>query len=168
LIIRAQEGDSSAFYLLIDQNKEKLYRIAYSYLKNEVDSLEAIQEVTYRAYIKLKNLREPKFFDTWLVKILINYCNDELKRLKRTILKELDISQASESTNIVDRQIILEALDRLDPKYQTVIILKYFNDLTIEDTAKLLNRPIGTVKTWLNKALTDLRKTLKKEGEANV
>ena len=64
LVVAAKQGDDEAFYMLIDENKAQLYKIAYSYMKNEVDVLEAIQETTYKAYMKIRKLREPKYFST--------------------------------------------------------------------------------------------------------
>lgn len=166
LISKAKSGDDHAFYELITMNKEKLYKIAFSYLRDETDSLEAIQEVTYRAYTKLNKLKEPKFFSTWLIKILINYCTDELKRRKRTVFKPVE----DHPTNELDKDArydLEQAVDQLDTKYKTVIILKYYQDLTITDIAAILERPEGTIKTWLNKALKELRKGLREDGEFN-
>ena len=162
LVIASQEGDDNAFYELMKLNKVKLYKIAYTYLKNEEDALEAIQETTYRAYTKLKKLKEPKYFKTWLVRILINYCFDELKRQKKCLpmLNDKEISQ--EMNN--DRLDMEWAIDKLLPKYRDIIILKYFEDLRIQDIALILECPEGTVKTWLNKALNDLRIILREGG----
>lgn len=166
LVIAAQEGDDEAFYQLISENKVKLYKIAFSYLKNEEEALEAMQETTYRAYIKIKKVKEPKYFNTWLVRIMINYCFDELKRQKKCLpmLKEQEISQEMNSEKIE----IEWAIDRLQPKYRDVIVLKYFEDLRIQDIALVLECPEGTVKTWLNKALIELRNNLREGGVIDV
>lgn len=162
LVMASQNGDDEAFYLLIDANKEKLYRISFSYLRNEGDSVEAIQEVTYKAYTQIKKLKEPKYFDTWLIRILINYCLNELKRRKRTIFKIIELKTVEDNT---ERLSVEEALETLDQKYQTIIILKYFNDLTIHEIAEIMNRPEGTIKTWLHNALLKLRLYFGKDGE---
>ncbi len=164
LVLAAKKGDDHSFYQLMESNKIKLYKMAYSYLRNEIDSLEAIQETTFRAYKKLRSLKDPKYFNTWIVRILINYCMDELKRRKRTIVK--DVETAVNSNMNMNKIEIEQALDYLQTKYQTVIILKYFQDLTIHDIADLLKRPEGTIKTWLNKALKELRKYLGEDGES--
>ena len=83
LLRAAKRGDEEAFYALMSSQKERLYRIAYAYLKNEDDALEAIQETTYRAWKTFGRLREAKLFPTWIVRILLNCCNDEWKRRKR-------------------------------------------------------------------------------------
>lgn len=87
LVLRAKKGDETAFYSLMMNHKEQLFKIAYSYLKNEQDALEAIQEVTFRAFKHIRKLKEPDFFSTWLIRILINHCNDELHKKKRLEMK---------------------------------------------------------------------------------
>lgn len=163
LIIAAKQGDEEAFLKLIHENKIKLYRIAFSYLKNELDSLEAIQEVTYRAYIKIKKLRNPKYFNTWLIRIMINYCIDEIRKKNKVIYKEIEIKSFDDSSSNLS---IENAIEILEPKYKTVIILKYINDYTIQEIAKIMQRPEGTIKTWLNKSLKILRKYYDKDGDS--
>src|SRR5699024_3006731 len=84
----AKKGDSEAFIQLLETQKEQIYRIAFAYLKNEQDALEAIQKVTFRAYKNIKKLKEAKYFSTWLTRIMINYCIDELKRKKRFLIND--------------------------------------------------------------------------------
>jgi RNA polymerase sigma-70 factor (TIGR02954 family) len=154
----AQGGDDEAFYSLVSETNERLYRIAFAYLKNEAEALEAIQEVTCRAYMKLRKVKEPRFFYTWLIRILIHYCIDEQKR-KRKVLPLLHIPESSMNETLsIDEKILIElAIEKLEPKYQHIIILKYYQDMTLTEIALLLERPEGTIKTWLNKALKELR-----------
>ena len=122
LVLEAKKGNDDAFYMLLSEHKTKLYRIAYSYFGNENDSLEAIQEVTYRAYVKLQNLKEPRYFTTWLIRILIHYCIDELKKKKRIIFRMIEKGKSTENEN-VNRVGIEQAIEKLDPKLKTIIIL---------------------------------------------
>lgn len=164
----AKKGNSEAFVQLFSTEKEQIYRIAFAYLKNEQDSLEAIQEVTFRAYKNIKKLKEPKYFSTWLTRIMINYCNDELKRRKRFLVNDSK-AQTGSIMEEKDKLIGIEnALKILDPKLQDVIVLKYFQDMTIEQIADHLRRPSGTIKTWLSKALKELRKQITKEDGFHV
>jgi len=170
LIKAAKAGDDDAFYQLMVENKEKLYRIAYSYLRNEADALEAIQEVTCRAYMKIGKLKENKYFDTWLVRIMLNYCMDEVKKNNRFSNQEIDLNNSKIFRN--DEEVInynqyglQPALNNMDPKIRSIIELKYFHDFTITEIAQTIERPEGTVKTWLNRGLTVLRSYLEKEGD---
>lgn len=176
-VLAAIKGDAEAFYELMNFHKNQLYRIAFRYLKSEQDALEAIQETTYRAYRSLKKLKEPKYFQTWLIRILINVCNDELKRLIQTPLSgEVNqngmtaLDDSSEPGGSMDllRLDILAALDRLDLRYRQVIELKYFEDITIQQIALILERPEGTIKTWLTQSYKQLKEHLQERGDSHV
>ncbi|MER2236607.1 MAG: sigma factor, partial [Psychrobacillus sp.] len=80
LVRKAITGDDDAFLQLMQIHRDVLYKTAFIYLKNEHDVLEALQEVTFRAYTKRHQVKEPSFFQTWLVRILLNYCMDTLKK----------------------------------------------------------------------------------------
>ncbi len=170
LVIQAKNGDDDAFYEFIQNHKASLYRIAYAYFKNEQDALEAIQEVTCRAYHHIHKLKQPQFAATWLTRIMINYCADE-RRKRRRVQIHAEVSDLQPVTDR-DRYQMIEveqAVDQLNEKYRQVIILKYFEDLKIKDIAQALNQPEGTVKTRLNKGLRLLRRALgEKGGERNA
>jgi len=164
----AKKGDSEAFIQLLETQKEQIYRIAFAYLKNEQDALEAIQEVTFRAYKNIKKLKEAKYFSTWLTRIMINYCIDELKRKKRFLINDSK-AQTGSILEEKDKTIGVEtAIKTLEPRFQEIIILKYFQDMTIEQIADHLGHPTGTIKTWLSKALQALRKQITKEDGFHV
>jgi len=162
----ARQGDDEAFFLLVSAEKERLYRIAYSYLRNEADALEAIQETTCRAYGKLRQLKEPKYFHTWFIRILIHCCIDERKRRDRAAFPSNLSEPTSEPQGHADDRLELEeAIGKLEPRFRHVIILKYYQDMTLTEIARLLEKPEGTVKTWLHKALAQLRKQIGREGD---
>lgn len=173
LALAAKRGDDAAFYSLITQHKEKMYRIAYTYLKNEADALDAVQEATCRAYMQVRKLKEPGYFGTWLIRIVMNYCADEVKRRARryggyeaeaAILRSQDGSGETESA-LLERMLLESEVDRLEDHYRRVIQLKYYHDLTITEIARTLQKPEGTIKTWLHKALAGLRQRIGKGSE---
>lgn len=156
LVKKAQMGNDGAFCELINEYKIQLYKIAFAYFKNENDALEAVQEATFRAYRNIKKLKYPQYFKTWLIRILMNYCTDEKKRKNKW--KCLIVGEGEIDTGFDENKIELHDLVyRLEPKYRQIIILKYFEDLTIKEVAEIMERPEGTIKTWLNQALKDLR-----------
>lgn len=168
LLKNAKKGNNKAFYQLMMAHKEQLYRIAFSYLKNEQESLEAIQEVTFRAFKNIKKLKKDTYLSTWLIRIMINYCIDELKHKKKILLNEHDVQNKSfieENDDRINMEMIIKVLD---PKLQEIIILKYFQDMTIKQIATHLGQPSGTIKTWLYKALRILRKKIDVEGDYDV
>lgn len=159
LVERAIKGDEEAFLEIMHLYKVDLYKTAISFLKNEEKALEAIQEVTYRAYKNLKNIRQKQYFKTWLIRIMINYCNDELKKDHRVVLDEKLIMNQRTSENYFELEM-KDALSKIDNRSREMIILKYFQDLTIKEIAIIMERPEGTIKTWLHKALQSLRVVL--------
>ncbi len=168
LVKAAKKGDTAAFEMLLHQEKAKLYRIALSYLKNEQDALEAIQETTFRALKHIKKLRNPAYFSTWITRIMMNYCMDECRRQQRISADDSSLQEIGEKEEKDLRLQMEEAVQQLEPKLQEIIILKYFQDLTIEQIAAAVNRPTGTIKTWLHQALKQLRQALAKEGNDHV
>ncbi|MFF2874984.1 sigma-70 family RNA polymerase sigma factor [Gottfriedia sp. NPDC057991] len=164
LVERAIKGDEQAFLSIIHEHKLSLYKTALAYLKNKDEAIEAIQEVTFRAYQNIKTLREPSYVKTWLIRIMINYCQDYIKKNNRVTFDDEYISQlgTNEDYNYIE---IEEAMSRLDDTQRQLLHLKYFHDIKIKEIAIMWNRPEGTVKTWLNKALRSLREILEEKGE---
>lgn len=162
----ACRGDEAAFHALVTEQKRRLYGIAYSYLHNENDALEAVQETICRAWSQCGRLRNPELFVTWLIRILINCCVDEQKRKKRVVPFE-EIRQTDSGEMVSDTKLDLErALNRMKPKYRHVLILKYYQDMTVAEIAKVLDCPEGTVKTRLHQGLKLLRQKIEPGGAA--
>ncbi|MFZ5353597.1 MAG: sigma-70 family RNA polymerase sigma factor [Bacillota bacterium] len=161
----AIKGDSDAFYKLMCEHKTQLYKIAYAYFKNEQDALEAVQETTVRALLNIRKLKQPKYFKTWLIRILINYCIDEKKNKAKEAEYVLSMRDLSSGDEQIEFRLLVE---QLDTKYKSIIILKYFEGFTLSDISEIMDKPLGTVKTWLNQALKKLRIMLSEEGECNV
>ncbi|MFO1442515.1 sigma-70 family RNA polymerase sigma factor [Bacillus sp. Bva_UNVM-123] len=148
-------------------HKIQLLKIALSYLRNEDDALEALQEVTFRAYQAVKKVKQPEYFSTWLIRIMLNYCHDQFKKKNRLVYADVD-ANISETVDYTNGIAVEEALQKLDPDCREVIILKYYHDLKIKDIAEILERPESTIKTWLYKGLMSLRQQLEERGELNA
>lgn len=157
----AQKGSEQDFYELMSHYKSKLYNTARYFLGNEAEALEAVQEVTCRAYLQIKRLKEPNSFGCWLGRIMYNYCMDMLKKNNRVIPIE-DIEDLEQEN---DSQLRLELdsyMEQLRPDFREAIVLRYFDDLSIEEISIKMNKPEGTVKTWLNRGLGQLRIIMKR------
>lgn len=134
--------------------KQKLYRTAVLYLGSESAAVDAVDEAVYKGFCAYKKLRQPEFFDTWLTRILINVCNTELRRRKR----ERPMDELPETAQEqFDALPLKEALRRLPRDLHEVIVLRYFAGYTLEETARALDIPRGTVTTRQKKALSLLR-----------
>lgn len=169
LVKRAIKGDRQAFEKLMDIYFDRLCREAYIRCKYEEDVKEIVQETIYKAYRNIRSLKEPQYFKTWLSRILINVANDYLRN-KGMVDLELDETSYVKEVVIEDKIEIkidlYNAIDELEDKYKDAVILRYIDDLKIEDISKLLDRPVNTIKTHLRKALKDMKKMLK-EGYFN-
>jgi RNA polymerase sigma-70 factor (TIGR02954 family) len=163
IVQKAIAGDDDAFLRLMQLYKIDLYKTALAYLKNEEEALEAIQEVTYRAYKSINAVRECSYFKTWLIRIMINYCNDQLMKNKRVVLGDELLQNRAVSVNHEGMELE-DAMLALDERSREILTLKYFHDLKIKEIASSMDCPEGTIKTWLNKALKSLRSKLEEKG----
>ncbi|WP_172199758.1 sigma-70 family RNA polymerase sigma factor [Saccharibacillus qingshengii] len=158
LIQSAINGDASAFAELIVAERPQLLRVAGYYVRSSADAEDAVQEAVYRAYIALPTLREPKYFRTWLTRIVINASLNMLERSRRTLPAGDAAEHLAAAGEDSDRRIdLLQAIAELPLKYRRVILLKYMQDLRLTDIAALLGQPLGTIKTYQNKGLKLLR-----------
>jgi len=158
-IIKAKKGDDNAFYELISERKEMLYKTAFTYVKNKEDALDILNETVYRAFISIKRLKEPEFFNTWLTRILINCALDTLRKDKKVLQLDEQAGIANLSSTLAQEDVfdLNIAVDSLKEKYKTIVILKYFQDMTLAEISEVLQCPLGTVKTNLYKALKELK-----------
>ena len=145
--------------------KGRLYRAAVLTLGSESAAVDAVDEAVYKGFRAYKKLRQPEFFDTWLTRILINVCNTELRRRKR----ELSMSELPDTAQEqFDALPLKEAVRRLPKDLREVIILRYFTGLTLEETARALDIPRGTVSSRQKKALGLLRLDLADDQKEEV
>lgn len=153
--------DNNEFAARTEAVRARLYRTAYLYLGSEADALEAVDEAVYQALRTLKQLRQPEFFETWLTRILMNECHKELRRRKRLAPEESLPDTAGPDE--YDALPLKEAVRRLPEGLRSVVILRYFTGLTLEETAAGLDLPRGTVSTRQRRALQLLRLELGEE-----
>lgn len=157
----------SAFYESVMEHSGQLYHIAYSYLRNRNVALEAVQETTCRAWIKRDTLKEPRAFKSWIIRILIYVCIDEQRRRKRSVPTPEEAMQEPVMQHNSSKLEMLWAVEQVKLKYRHVLLLKYYNDMTLTEIAELLRKPEGTIKTWQHKGLKQLRTIMKNRGEWN-
>ncbi len=141
--------------------KVRLYRTAELYLRSSDMALDAVDETAYRALKAAGKLRRPEFFETWVTRILINECKKELKRRRRE--EPLDALPETAEAGGLDSLPLREAVRRLPAQLREVVALRYFSDLTLNETARVLGIPPGTVSTRQRKALELLRLDLSEE-----
>jgi RNA polymerase sigma-70 factor, ECF subfamily len=163
VVKKAIKGNEEAFEQLITLESEKLYRTAFLYVRNKEDALDVLQETVCKAFVGIHKLKEPKYFSTWLVRILIRTAYEVLQKKKKTVLTgEAFIHKLTEGTSHKPEEDLdlTNAISHLDQDYQTVIILFYFHDLSIKTIAEKMEKPEGTIKTYLHRAKVELRNLL--------
>ncbi|SMB85862.1 RNA polymerase, sigma subunit, SigV [Desulfonispora thiosulfatigenes DSM 11270] len=139
--------------------KESHYRLAYSYVKNVEDALDIVQESIYKAFSASGSLQEPGYIKTWFYRIIVNTSLDFLRKKKKIVILDNEILtnlDLGEADNYEDFDLKV-ALDSLAEPYRTIIILRYFEDLKIEEIAEVLDENVNTIKTRLYKGLEKLR-----------
>lgn len=167
-VISAINGDKECFIQVVAEKKEFLYRTAFMYVKNEHDALEILDQTVYKAFLSIKKLKKPEYFDTWIIRILINCAIDMIRKNKKIIslnddLENIKIDVYENHEEIID---LYDAIDSLDADLKAIIILKYFDGFTITEIGDIMGASESRVKNMLHKALVNLRIELK-EGCAN-
>ncbi len=164
LIEKAKKGDKEAFTDLILKNQVKLYKIAKTRLKNEVDIEDVIQETMLILYTKLGKLKDNTKFEIWLYRILINQCNNQYRKSKVKLVS-LDAienqKEYSQKIPIEDKLDYEKLLKGFPSQEQTILLLYYSNGYTTKQIAEILNKNENTIKTKLRR----MRQKIKEKWE---
>ena len=171
-----QGGDENAYIELVNRYKDKLINFIFNYLGDLESSEDVVQETMIKLYQKKHYYKEIAKFSTWLYTIAKNLANTELRKRKQrktTLLSQFskddktyelpsnDPEPGQEiQTNIVNK-IIRNAVDQLSEKFKIVIVLRDIQGLSYEDISEIINVPIGTVKSRINRARLQLQVELK-------
>ena len=144
----------ASFEKLLLQYKSYLYKVAYTYVKDKQVALDILQETSFKAWLNIHTLKDEEKFKPWITKILVNTALNYIKKESKVIYMEDEnsIIYSEKSISIEEKLDLYDAIDLLKPKYKTVIILKYFDDMKIEDISYVLNIPENTVKSHLKRA----------------
>lgn len=174
LIKKAKAGDEKSFEALISACQNKAYNIAYRYLRNEEDASDAIQESFIKIYRYLDNFKEDSKFETWVYRIVVNTCNDILRKNNRYKMVDslykteeegdfiLEIPDSSKAPEVVllqneESNRILHSLEKLSSEHKEIIVLRDIQGFSYEEIGKILQCSIGTVKSRLSRSRLKLR-----------
>ncbi len=166
LINKARRGDKEAFVDLMKVNELALYKVAKSILKNDADVEDAMQETILTAFEKITSLKEERYFKTWLTKILINKCNDILRKNKITVQME-EFYDAGYTENFIDHISMKEGLKILTQEQQLVLDLYYVMGFNAREISEMLSEKESTIKVRLFRSRNKLKNFFidNKEGE---
>lgn len=168
---KAKRGDKEALMQLVLSAKDDYYRLAYTYVENEHDAMDALENMIVILYEKMDQLQKPESFYSWSKTILVNECRAILRKRNKVIF--LDEQQAAgiidETTSaLTDSLTFDELLTSLSPVQKEAVQMKYLLDYDYETIATLTNVPVSTAKSRVFHALKNLRKTLGGEVDEGI
>lgn len=185
LVKWSQDQDAEAFEELIARHRDKIYARAFSMMRNEDEALDLSQEAWIKAWQRLKQFQGDSSFATWMTRIVINLCLDQIRRQKRK--RAESIEQLDEELGGVERQMpvvavnptagmerselrkrIDEAMQKLSDAHRTVLILHEFEELEYKQIAKVMGCSIGTVMSRLfyaRRRMASLLAAVKRENK---
>jgi len=186
LVRRAQRGNMPAFEELVGRHRDKIYARAFSMMRNEDDAVDLSQEAWVKGWQRLKQFQGDSSFVTWMTRIVINLCLDQLRKHKRQ--RAESIEQLEDDLGGVERQMpavtvnpteglertelrarIDKALGQLSYEHRTVLILHEFEDLEYKEIAKRMQCSIGTVMSRLfyaRRKMANLMMSWKREQQS--
>lgn len=159
----------------INENQAALYRLAFSYARNREAALDIVQDTVVQAISHAQALRDREAVKPWVYRILVNESLAYLRRNKKIVFLDEYPERPAAQEDIGAKIDIYRAVERLEPKMRTVIVLRYFEDMKLEEIAKVTGANLNTVKARLYRALKRLRETLgcdvslsEREGRSSV
>jgi len=166
LVRLAQKGDSEAFEELVARHRDKIYARAYTMMRNEEEALDLSQEAWIKAWQRLVQFQGDSSFATWMTRIVINLCLDQLRRQKR--MRSESVDEMNEESGGVERQMepviinpterlergelrkrIDAALEKLSHEHRTVLVLHEFEEMEYKEIARTMGCSIGTIMSRL-------------------
>jgi RNA polymerase sigma factor (sigma-70 family) len=166
----AQDGSVEAFARVIQLYERTLYGVARTYVGRDEDCADVVQDTVMKAFRAIRTLREPAYFKTWMIQILINECRQWQRKKKRSPTVELSPLQIEEKAVRAPYETIelTEAVWKLEHELRIVVWLHYYEDLPIKQVALRVGVPEGTVKSRLHRARVLLAEELESSQERNV
>jgi RNA polymerase sigma-70 factor, ECF subfamily len=183
LVKAAQEGDMAAFEELVARHRDKIYARAFSMMRNEDEALDLSQEAWIKAWQRLRQFHGDSTFVTWMTRIVINLCLDQLRKHKRQRAESIEVLEETSGgverhmpvmivnpSEGLERSELRERIDRamaqLSYEHRTVLILHEFQEMEYKEIARTMGCSIGTVMSRLfyaRRKLAVLLAGLKKE-----
>lgn len=179
LVRRIQAGDDAAFERLVEHCGPRVYALVYRMIGHREDAQDVVQEVFLRVYQSLPRFRAESSFNTWMYRIVVNLCHDELDRRRRSPRTISEIEVADADTPIIlleqmtngetpedlcirsERQYQLERLIlQLPAQHRILVLLHDIQGMRYDEIATVLNMNVGTVKSRLNRAHHQLREKI--------
>ena len=180
LIKKFQDGDISAYNQIVYRYKDRLYNFIYRFLNDFDRAEDLVQDTLLKLYTHKDSYQEIAKFSTWLYTIAANLARTELRKLKRRktfsitelshedrefIIRSSDADPSDDHLSKNFEKIVQQALMALPDDFKTIIILRDIQELSYDEISKIVELPLGTVKSRINRGRVKLQELLKKKGE---
>ncbi len=157
------EGKRAVITDFIYENQASMYRLAFAYTHSQEAALDIVQDTVVQALTHASSLKAAEAVKAWVFRILVNESLAYLRRNKRFILVEDLPEDLAEDEDIGQKLDVYRAVGRLDPKLRTVVMLRFYEDMKLEEIARITGTNLNTVKSRLYTALGRLREDLGRE-----
>jgi RNA polymerase sigma factor (sigma-70 family) len=174
LAARARGGDHDAFTRLVDGSIGRLYAVAYLILRDQDRAHDAVQEALIAAWRDIRGLRDPDRVDAWFRRLVVRACYRQSRADRRRAVVELSVvpneppELLGPELSLVERDLLERAFTRLDPEHRAVLVLRYYLDHSVPEVADILDIPLGTAKSRLNRASAEMRAALEADARAEA
>jgi RNA polymerase sigma-70 factor (ECF subfamily) len=160
LVRRFLAGDAQAFGDLVHRHERRVYAVCLRILGNAEDAADATQDTLLSVVRKLDGFRGDAAFTTWLHRIALNVCYDHLRRAQRRPVREHGEPVPDHADAVADERLVAAALAEVPEDFRIAIVLADMQDLSYEEIAKVLDLPIGTVKSRVHRGRIALARAL--------
>ncbi len=160
----ATRGDAQAFGRLVHSCERTLYRVSRTVLRSDEDCADAVQEALLKAWRGVGSLRRPEYFRTWLVRIVLNECYTLCRRYRSVLpLQAADRAVSTDADATLD---LRDAILALPERLRLAVVIVYVEGFCMEEAARALGVPVGTVKSRLSRARAKLAGRMQTEEQA--
>ena len=185
LIEKCKEYDKYSFMKLYKMYEKYLYSLCFNYVQNPHDALDLVQEIYIKVFKNIDKFDADMPFHPWIRKISVNTCLNFTRTIKNNVISmNASISDADDEITLEDtfvskedvledvinsetKNIIRRYLNEMQEEYRMVIILRYYEELSYNEIAEIIGKPLGTIKTEIYRAKATLKKKLEKVMEVN-
>lgn len=172
------KGDQDAFAEIIEIYKNSIYQLCFRMLGNRHEAEDMAQEAFIRAYVNINSFNQDLKFSTWLFRIATNLCIDRIRKKKPDYYLDAEVSgtdgltmysQLASDSPLPEKELeslelqetVQKEIMNLPEKYRSVIVLKYIEELSLNEISEILDMPLGTVKTRIHRGREALRQQLR-------
>lgn len=176
-INQVKKGDQNAFGEIVEIYKNKVYQLCYRMLGNRYEAEDVAQEAFIRAFTNINSFNQDLKFSTWIYRIATNLCIDRIRKKKPDFYLDAEVSgtngltmysKIASETELPETELesmelqesVQKEILKLPEKYRSVIVLKYIEELSLNEISKILGLPLGTVKTRIHRGREALRRSL--------